>query len=133
MEQFPEEIKALEDCTLDDLYIELGRNAASDFSPWGGDDVEAMKRRAIGWLRTKRTTLADAICGHEPLQRHCSSSSTLNLVSAAAMVLQLVKPIAIPGTAAVVSWILVREGLHRLCVERWAGKDAQPSHDSEEE
>ena len=113
-------VEALADMPLETLYAKLGEHTSVDFARWRWADVEARKANAIAWIRLKRSEFQERVCGDPNLRNHFTAGSTLNLVSAAGMVMQLIKPIAIPGTAAVVAWILVREGVNRLCSECWA-------------
>lgn len=112
-------LEELAELPLETLYARLGEHTGIGFAPWNKRDLEASRRRAVAWLQMKRADLQATICGNPALRNHFSEGSVLNLASAAAMVMQLVKPVAIPGTAAVVAWILVREGINKLCSECW--------------
>lgn len=127
-----DEFERLSQESLDRLYESLGAEVGADFGRWVRQDAKSSRERAVAWLRLQRGELTERVCKSDALEVHMSDSSTLNLVSAAAMVMQLVKPVAIPGTAAVVAWILVREGLGKVCASHWS-KSGQDTANGESE
>ncbi len=81
-----------------------------------GRDPESMGKR---WIELNRQRLCELVCPSAKLRAHLESQSVSNYTSAVAIIVPLIREIAIPGSVALVAWILVREGVTRLCRDQW--------------